>query len=68
MSDQVTPEMFHHWLIHPVTQKFMEDLREYRQRNVEVATDCERPCDIEGTAKLKGTIYGLDLAIGWKAE
>ena len=68
MSDQVTPEMFHHWLIHPVTQRFMEDLQEYRLNNVEMATNYSRACDIEETAKLKGTIYGLDLAIGWKAE
>lgn len=68
MTEQVTPEMFHHWLQHPVTQRFMEDLKEYRLHEVNQATDYDLPCDVENTAKLKGAIYGLDLAIEWKAE
>jgi len=67
-QDQVTPEMFHHWLQHPVTRQFMEDLEGYRLHEVNRATDYNLPCDVETTAKSKGIIYGLDLALGWKVE
>lgn len=65
---QVTPEMFHHWLQHPVTRRFKESLNEMRQQLVDQITDYNRPCDVESTAKLKGTIYGIDTAFDWKME
>ena len=67
-QDQVTPEMFAHWLQHPVTQKFREALADVRQRLIDRLIDYERPCDVEETAKLKGVIQGVDILMDWKAE
>ena len=68
MSDQITPEMYHHWKQHPVTRRFMEDLEGYRLHEVRRITDYDLPCDVETTAKAKGTVNGLDLALGWEVE
>ncbi len=65
---QVTPEMFHHWLRHPVTQRFRAEMEEYRDKHRDRLSDYNRPCQVEETGKLKGVIYGLDLALTWTVE
>ena len=67
-QEQVTPEMFAHWLQHPVTQKFREDLVDVRQQMVDRLVNFDRPCDVEETAKFKGVIKGIDEMLEWKAE
>ena len=67
-QEQVTPEMFAHWLQHPVTQKYREALADVRQQMVDRLINFDRPCDVEETAKLKGVIQGIDILIEWKPE
>lgn len=65
---QVTSEMYHHWLQHPVTQRFRAELEEYRSNHMEQMADFNRSCDVGETGKMKGVIYGIDLALMWKVE
>jgi hypothetical protein len=66
MTEQVTPEMVHHWLQHPVTQRFREDLEGVRRQMVNRLIDFDRPCEVEETAKHKGVIQGIDILLEWK--
>jgi hypothetical protein len=66
MPEPITHQMFLNWLDHPVTRRLVKDMRDARQKTLELLGDYYRGSEQPNDDRLRGFIRGIDEVLSWE--